>query len=833
MNSLSQALYSAQSQDHSTRELSLRTITQMSHADPVSFVFNLSSELANNTSHPSIRQLAAIMLKNTVLNATKDSMLEKVWDRVDLQTKVSIRNNALGSLASEDKDVRLSASQVVATLACLDIPQRQWLDVLGILITNSTNLNKIFKISALRTLGYICDGLSSEFVARDQANMILTAIASNIDPTETDLEIKTVALGAFRNSLKFIKDNMQNPTERDIIMNLLYSCCNDKEVSIRSSSMMIICDVISLYYDEIEPNLIQLGNLTYNIIKNDHESVATYAIEFWNQAADEEIERLKFPGKVYRKYTETASASLIPLLLERIHFMNEDLDDWTVYKACSSTLGSISAIIQDRILEYVGEYIALNLINEHWHKRSAAALIIGSIAECIHNSALFVKVVYINLLNLTSDPVLNVRETASWAISKICEFHGKAVYESNSAVITITGIFKGLNDKPKIAVHSCWTIVGLFSLEDCKIRFNENEVESIIDKLIHATMRSDINNSDNDLMLAIWAAIIRIFEEVSDHYYNLALEKIPFFLNMLDNTINIPESLMIQSQICSIFHAIFGKTQHGMIEDNFASRFIDIILRIFNSRGTVIEEGLQAIGALADNHEKKFDAYTESVMPFVNWSLQSSVSPICRSALILTGDISRALGSKFDNYIENILPKIFNILKNMELEFDTKIRAIETLTDMSSHCTLKFMQFLPSIMKFISEASRHSLDLELEKSNPDYSDHLLELREAIISFYIGLAQGLNENNKKNELYAYLAEIMGYGLAIMQPQYRPNDIITSSFIGLVGDLTKFLGKNASSIIKSEALNHIINHALKSQDQSVREVAEYADKNLKNI
>jgi hypothetical protein len=119
MSSLTQALFSAHSPDQATRDISLRTLTQLSHADPMTYLLNLSVELGNNSLPYQARQLAGLMIKNTLINATKDPLLENIWDQITPQMKIKIRNNTLGSLASEDKDIRMASSQAVAAIACL------------------------------------------------------------------------------------------------------------------------------------------------------------------------------------------------------------------------------------------------------------------------------------------------------------------------------------------------------------------------------------------------------------------------------------------------------------------------------------------------------------------------------------------------------------------------------------------------------------------------------------------------------------------------------------------------------------------------------------------
>lgn len=125
MSLLSQALYSAQSLNSSIRDSSLRTLQELSHSNPVEYLINLSLELSNSSSPSEVRQLAGLLIKNLVQNSTNDPLLERVWEKTDPQIKTKIRNNTLGTLASDDKEVRRVSSQTVAALACIDIPLGQ------------------------------------------------------------------------------------------------------------------------------------------------------------------------------------------------------------------------------------------------------------------------------------------------------------------------------------------------------------------------------------------------------------------------------------------------------------------------------------------------------------------------------------------------------------------------------------------------------------------------------------------------------------------------------------------------------------------------------------
>ena len=87
------------------------------------------------------------------------------------------------------------------------MPKGQWPDLLGVLLTNATNVNKEYKHAALMTLGYICEELDPVCVQKDQSDAILTAICASIGPQETDMEITNTALVALKNALVFVAAN--------------------------------------------------------------------------------------------------------------------------------------------------------------------------------------------------------------------------------------------------------------------------------------------------------------------------------------------------------------------------------------------------------------------------------------------------------------------------------------------------------------------------------------------------------------------------------------------------------------------------------------------------
>ena len=832
MSILSHILAEAQSIDQLSRDNATKSLVSRSHSNPVSYLLDLSIELSNTSNQPQVSQLAGILIKNLVQNSTQDSLLSNVWQQVDPETKTSVRNNTLGSLASEHKDVRLAASQTVSALACLDIPANEWQELLGILITNSTNMNKIFKVSALRTLGYICDGLPNDVVGKAQADSILTVLASNLDPSEADVEVKSVALMSLRNSLKFICANIANNDERALILNLLYACCTHEDLNIKKEAIMIICDVATLYYDFIESNLIDLGNLTYSIIRSADTEIAIYAVEFWNQISDEEALRI-LQNKPVKGYIGTAAASLVPLLLEKIHIFGTDSDEWNMHKACASTLGSVSIIIHDNVLQLAGEYIAACIEDSDIRKRVSAAAIVGFVAEGINDAKLLIQVIFKPLLLLLSDRSLKLRETAAWAISKLCEFHGKAVISLGFLMQIFQELIKLLKDSPSIATHACWTIVNLFKRGLINDFIDQEKLECILTSIFEASIRPDAFQSGHELLIAVYCCFNTIIEEIPDKLFHIFTVRIPVFINLLENTINDELHAHAQGHICSALQAIFGRADSGIVTEADTSKFMDVIIRIFNLRSTVVEEGLQAIGTLADNINGRFLKYLASVMPFVMWCLESSSSSLCKAGVITCGDLSRGLGSQFGGEIKNVIHKLLGILENEQQMFEVKIRVIDTLSDFASHNSADIIPLFPEIFKFIQGAARMSLDLNVEMNSSDVFEFFLQLRESIMSFYVGVIQGLHDIQQEEMILGYIPGIIEYSISIVQEIFKPSGEIHIGAIGIIGDISAYYGSKFTHLIKTPQVSAYLSAASRFDMKSIKDILAYTNDRLKNI
>jgi importin subunit beta-1 len=82
----------------------------------------------------------------------------------------------LANLASPSNILRNQVANAIAAIAKIEIPRREWLELIPNLCANASHENTDFKNAALQTLGYICEELRPDDVNNQLKNTIISAL---------------------------------------------------------------------------------------------------------------------------------------------------------------------------------------------------------------------------------------------------------------------------------------------------------------------------------------------------------------------------------------------------------------------------------------------------------------------------------------------------------------------------------------------------------------------------------------------------------------------------------------------------------------------------------
>ena len=138
----------------------------------------LAGELANPAQTAEARSQAGLQLKQC-LTSKDDAVRESYaanWVLIGEDVRSNIKGavcltpnpiwrhphaaQALSTLGTEHSGPSIAA-QVIAAVACIEIPQGLWPDVIPTLLQalSSEQANELQKVASLETVGYICEGV--------------------------------------------------------------------------------------------------------------------------------------------------------------------------------------------------------------------------------------------------------------------------------------------------------------------------------------------------------------------------------------------------------------------------------------------------------------------------------------------------------------------------------------------------------------------------------------------------------------------------------------------------------------------------------------------------
>lgn len=221
---VTQVLLGAQNADESVRKQAEEYVKQLQTTNYPSFMLSMASELANPGKPNDARRLAGLVLKNA-LDAKEDARkreLQQHWIQCDPALRQHVRDALLSTLSTESPDVRHTCAMVVAKVAAIDLPRKEWPALIQTLLNNMSAqpVSTGTRQATLEAMGYICEEMNTieENVLNPQEiNMILTAVVAGMGPSEpSDSRLAaTIALG---NAIEFAQHNFENDQERNYLM---------------------------------------------------------------------------------------------------------------------------------------------------------------------------------------------------------------------------------------------------------------------------------------------------------------------------------------------------------------------------------------------------------------------------------------------------------------------------------------------------------------------------------------------------------------------------------------------------------------------------------------
>lgn len=660
---------------------------------------------------------------------------------------------------------------MIGKIAAIEIPAKEWSDLIAVLDANITkqSANSGLRQASLEALGYVCEEVPAEL--QPYSNQILTAIASGMADSEANTDIKLSATVCLVNSIEFIKGNMAQEADRNMIMQMVFSVTKSTDLQVRVAAYQALVQIADSYYEYLGSMMGAIFSLTTAAIKSEVDEVAQQAIELWSTICDVELEIMEeeyvdpeapppsqpAPPTRNQGFIKAAVPHLVPVLLSALTKQSEDPDDdeWNVALASGTALGLCAQVAKDDIVAFVLPFVQQHVSSADWRFREAAILSFGCILDGPNQTELakVVKQAFGLILGHMKDPHPMVKDTTAWTVGRICSLLPEVI-EPATLPALMQVLVAGLSETPKVASNVCWAIHNLASAVEPDEATNSSPLspyfQPVMQALLQTASRGDVKECN--LQVSVYEAINVMVTSAAGDVHHLIKAILPMIMEKLRSTLQQrsenagdKEALNeIQALLCGSLQAIVTKLEQGDILPQ-SDVLMQLLLEVLNSKNTTVhEEALMAVGAVADKIEDHFVKYQHIIKtPLLQGLTNAQEYHVCNVAVHVTCDLTRAIGAAFAPWGDEVMGILLRHLQNPSIERTLKAHIIACIGDIALAVGGYFERYMQYVIPMLRQASQ----IRFEADDYENQDYLQHLRDSIIQAYSGILLGLAADNK--------------------------------------------------------------------------------------
>ncbi|KAG2226727.1 hypothetical protein INT45_001074, partial [Circinella minor] len=844
------------SQDQALREDATQKLQLLAQENYAQYSLVLIQQVANDQAEDPIRMAAGLALKNS-LSAKEYARKEEQtgrWLAVDADTRNQVKQGALLTLATPRKPVANIAGQVIAAIAEIELPLQEWPDLIRIVLENVTNTdNAALKMATLQAIGYVCEATDPVCLQR-QSNEILTAVVQGARKEEQDQEVRLAAIRALNNSLEFVKENFEREGERNFIMQVVCEATQSQSSDVQVAAFECLVRIMQLYYDKMRYYMEKaLFGLTVAGMNNqEDEKVVLQAIEFWSTVCDEEIELKEealeaaemgeTPEHNLYNFAEYATGDIMPVLLWLLTKQeeDEDEDEWSVSMAAATCLSLFAQCVRNNVIGPVVPFVESNIQNTDWRYREAAVMAFGSILDGPDDTVLMplVDQALPTLINMMTDPVVNVKDTVAWTLGRVSELLIQCIKPEIHLRDLVSALVLGLQDNPRIVGNCCWSLMNLAEQlgpaigEEAPTSALSMYFEGISTALLQFADRSD---NESNCRTSAYEAISSLVMFSANDCIPMVQKIALTVLDRLDQTIALENQIVgaddraehseLQSSLLGVLTNCIRRLSRDIA--SVADRIMTGLLHLLNStskQSTITEDAFLAIGAMTSALESDFSRYAEPFVPILCTALQNPAEyQLCSIAVGLIGDLCRALGEGVTVYCNTFMQLLVSNLQSPVLHRTVKPNILSCFGDVALAIGEKFEPYLDVVMMVLQQAG----SMRAEKDNFEMIDYVNTLHEGNVEAYVGIVQGFSGSQRAGVLLSYMQGVFHFMNALAVDPNR-SDSLTRALIGLLGDLADAFGGQIKQLLQADWIPLLLREARTSRHYgtSTKETARWA-------
>ena len=839
MGDVTAILLNCMSTDPLVRDPAVAQTQQAQEQDLAGFLLALVGEIRDETKPSNSRQMASILLKNSVALKLRDEKarekLEQKWRAIPAAVRTQVKGEVLSTLSSPNKEVRYVVALVIANLARIELPCGEWDDLLTLLVGAVDSGNDQHMEAALTTLGYICEEAnvneSLEGILCHQSLAILTAIVKGMEWANDD--VKYYATNALCNSLEFVQGTMDVDEQRDYLLGVVCANCQAPTEQVRMKAMECLCKIARLYYEKLPRYIETIFTITTRAVHNDVESVGLQALQFWSAICEVERE-LKEESSNGLNFAQQAKGVLMEIitefLLKQVEGQGED--DWNLSIASTKLLQDLAECIGNEIVAPTMDFVYRLIDSANWREREAACMAFGCILLGPDPKMMETAVAQAvpGLLQYMGDPHPLVADTAAWVTSLVA-------LQFVDCLIVRETLQRLLDTVGQLLRGSCTAADrGCSIIHNIGLNFEEEEdlqtyalspyFEDLCSAIMATLDREDI--TDNLRKTAQETLNVLLGSAANDCFPTLR-RLIPEILRRLQATIQAYQEASSRTSVtrhqgllCGSLNYICAKL--GNEVNQMAADIIGVLVPVFQCQTDSVEtEELLFVGALAQAMGPNFASYMDAVAPYLSIGMQQKNDFETFSVSIgAIGDIVSAIKDKIGPWCDGIMTQLTNTVRDPATDRDLHAGILGCMGDIALNIRSNFGSYLNVVMTIYREMDQQAKTL-LSSTDPDDQEYVYGVWTAMCQSFSGISQGFKEDLA--QLAPYI-EFMVEFCASIGTHIKDDDECLRACIGAIGDMANVAANagyinEARGLLLDQRILAMINHASRSTDDETKD------------
>ena len=861
---IEQLLQMALDVNENTRNNGMNSLNALAESNISLFLQQLGTILSDESKPSNIRQLSAILIKNSLLHV---ETFQEIWKKkLPLEEKNKIKLLVLSTLASSKKEIRTSASTVISSISKIDSPITQtWPDLLPSLTENAFNTDINMKLSAIEALGYVCEELSIKSIDSSNVDKIMNALIQNLTNEQNPVEVVLQVLKALYYTIRLADKNFSNKNERNIIMNAIFHIGGKYETNenIIEKIAMLFIEMLSIspYYDYIEDNFTQIIKFSFNIFqkyKTSNEKISLLGLEIICCIGDEEVSRANNEiinlmkinqlfkiEKPNKGYLSKISNDLQQLIVSNVKVPDDDEDEneWTISKACLNILNLMVQTAKPQIItKFFGEIT--NQIKNNKNnvdERAKSWLLLGS--SITHANKIDTYKIISNCLqlifhDLKQNDSKKLKKCSSYLILKITKIIPKIFEQSKlgSVIELLSSELKNNKDQTIIG-NLCQSLQNIIkNFGDLETNKSSCALSPYFEKILNnifVDAKTDIKdissgNLTTKTSLSRLMTIGTLIDYSSHDKQTQISEVIKHFLFQIESTQNEMEALIssgvnketifqIQEYYFTLLQKLFNKYK-TKIDLNFAQKIWQLTESLFKFRQTVFEEANLALSALARNMGVNFKSIFILYYPYIEFSIKSySNNSLSKSGLL---SLLQCITNTQDTIqkTEDMIKILLDVCTSNEVARGNKTIAINILGELVLFTGVNFKPYLETVMKLLFSAAQMGSNISPD-ADEDIVEFVKKLRFELIQTFTCIELTFNEKGNHQYLTPFIQDMFAFLKSCVDDKNVQTIDILKSISNLIIDLFGIYGEDFKQLCNETFM-----------DTFIKLIQEYNTKNI---